>query len=130
MRLFDSDTCIAILRGKEPVLQNRARNDGEVVATTWITASELLYGAAKSQRPEHHREQVRAFLQTLPLLPWKESVAERFGKLKAVLEAKGERLADADLWIAAFTIEYGAVLVTGNTRHFARIQGLPVENWM
>jgi predicted nucleic acid-binding protein len=36
---------------------------------------------------------------------------------------------DADLFIAATTLVHGSLLVTGNTRHFARIGGLRLERW-
>ena len=36
---------------------------------------------------------------------------------------------DADLFIAATTLVHGSLLVSGNTRHFARIGGLRLERW-
>jgi len=36
---------------------------------------------------------------------------------------------DADLIIAATAREHGRVLVTGNTPHFAWVQGLRLEDW-
>lgn len=43
------------------------------------------------------------------------------------LEDAGERLADADLQIAATAIVHGLAVVTGNVRHFERVPGLVVE---
>jgi len=54
--------------------------------------------------------------------------AQRFGALKAGLEKQGERLADADLLIAAVTLANGAILVTGNSKHYRRIEGLALED--
>jgi tRNA(fMet)-specific endonuclease VapC len=73
---------------------------------------------------------VGEFLQTLPVLGLGPQAAERFGALKAALEKSGRRLADADLLIASITLESDAVLVTGNQRHYARIEGLATENWI
>lgn len=53
----------------------------------------------------------------------------RFAEIKAGLEQKGTRLADADIIIASIAIEAGLPLVTGNVRHYSRIGGLEVENW-
>jgi tRNA(fMet)-specific endonuclease VapC len=39
-------------------------------------------------------------------------------------------VAEADLRIGAIALSRGAVLVTGNVKHFARIDGLKVENWL
>ena len=42
---------------------------------------------------------------------------------------KGTRLSDADLIIASIAIDEGLALVTGNVRHYNRIEGLVIENW-
>jgi tRNA(fMet)-specific endonuclease VapC len=39
-------------------------------------------------------------------------------------------LADADLLIAAITLARGASLVTGNRRHYQRIEGPGLEDWV
>ena len=54
---------------------------------------------------------------------------EKFGELKAVAESSGKRVDDADVLIAATALRYGAVLVTGNARHFSRFAGLEIEDW-
>jgi predicted nucleic acid-binding protein len=73
---------------------------------------------------------VLAFLDTLPVLGLNLPASERFGQLKSELETTGRRIADADLFIASITLAYGATLVTGNSRHYARIPGLPLEDWI
>ncbi len=129
MRLLDTDTCIAILRGNAAVLERRAATQDEV-ATTWITAAELHYGAAKSKVPEKNRALVRTFLGTLPILSLDEASAQIFGEAKALLERQGQRLADADLLIGAIAAACRAIVVTGNRRHYQRIPGVAVEDWI
>jgi tRNA(fMet)-specific endonuclease VapC len=58
------------------------------------------------------------------------AAAQHFGEQKALLEAGGRRLADADLLIASIARSRGAVLVTGNRRHYQRIDGLAIEDWI
>jgi tRNA(fMet)-specific endonuclease VapC len=129
VKLLDTDTCIAILRGHEGVIDRRAATDDEV-ATTWITAAELQYGAAKSRAPEKNRTVVRCFLATLPVLGLDEVSVHIFGEAKALLERQGQRLADADLLIGAIAVAYRATVITGNTRHYERIPGITVEDWI
>lgn len=129
MRLLDTDTCIEILRGNARVIERRSAVMDDV-ATTWIIAAELFFGAARSASPERNRELVIAFLGTLPILALDRPAAEQFGQLKAGLLARGEGLADADLLIAAAALTHRAVLVTGNRRHFDRIPALVVEDWI
>ncbi|HEY6106177.1 MAG TPA: PIN domain-containing protein [Anaeromyxobacteraceae bacterium] len=129
MKLLDTDTCIAILRGDEGVVERRAATADEV-ATTWITAAELYYGAAKSIAGEKNRALVASFLATLPLLGLDEASVQIFGEAKALLERRGLRLADADLFIGAIAVVQRATVVTGNRRHYERIPGVAVENWI
>lgn len=129
MKILDTDVCIEILRGNERVLERRQRALDEV-ATTWITACELAYGAAKSRAAKKNQTLVTEFLATLPVVGLDLPAAERFGRLKADLERGGNILADADLMIAAITQAQGASLVTGNLRHYARIADLRVEDWI
>ena len=100
------------------------------MVTTWITAAELYYGAAKSKAPEQNRELVTRFLETLPILGLDEPSVRLFGETKALLERQGQRLADADLFIAAIGVARNAAVVTGNRRHCERIPGVGVEDWM
>lgn len=129
MKLLDTDTCIAILRGNESVIARRAATHDEVV-TTWITAAELHYGAAKSAYPESNRALVGRFLATLRILGLADGSALIFGEVKALLEGQGQRLADADLFIGAIAAAHGANIVTGNRRHYRRIPGIVIEDWI
>lgn len=129
MRILDTDVCIEILRGNRQVIERRAAIKDEV-ATTWITACELSYCAEKSHSRDANAPLVTSFLATLPVLGLNGAAAEYFGRAKSQLEAAGLRVVDADLLIAAIAMVRGATLVTGNQRHYNRITGLPVEDWI
>ena len=129
MKILDTDVCIELLRGNTRVIERRRRTP-DAVATTWITACELAYGAAQSRAPEANQALVVAFLATLPILELDWVAAEHFGRLKADLERAGTLLADADLLIAAIALARSAGLVTGNRRHYERIPELSIEDWI
>jgi len=129
LKLLDTDTCIAVLRGNETVMERRAATADDVV-TTWITAAELYYGAAKSRDPKRNHALVTSFLATLRVLGLDETSVQIFGEAKALLERQGQRLADADLFIGAIAVVQRATLVTGNRRHYERIPGITIENWI
>jgi len=40
------------------------------------------------------------------------------------------KIGDMDMFIAATALEEDLIVVTGNTEHFSRIEGLKVENWI
>lgn len=129
MRILDTDTCIELLRGNERVLDKRSAVMDEVV-TTWISASELYFGAARSSQPEGNRALVDEFLAATAPIDINLRAAQTFGEIKASLLRSGESLPDADLLIGAIAIARGAILVTGNARHFEKMPGLLLEDWI
>lgn len=129
MKVLDTDVCIEILRGNSNVLKARSQTV-DLVATTWITACELFYGAANSARLQQNQLLVQEFLATLPLLDFNHAAAELFGRNKAMLRQTGNTVADADLMISSITLAHGATLVTGNARHYERVPHLLLEDWI
>jgi len=55
---------------------------------------------------------------------------EFYAKIKARLKSEGKILDDFDVLIAATAIVNNCMLVTNNTKHFKRINGLTIENWV
>jgi tRNA(fMet)-specific endonuclease VapC len=102
----------------------------EELATTAISVAELTHGARRSRRREENLARLEVLLSALIVLPFDEAAGRRFGSLKADLEARGEPLDDLDLQIASIAVENDLALVTNNTRHFQRIPGLRLENWL
>jgi tRNA(fMet)-specific endonuclease VapC len=128
MRILDSDHCIAILR-KRIDLADHISPDEEL-ATTVINVAELAHGAQRSEHRDDNLARLEVLLSALFVLPFDESAARRFGLLKADLDATGEPLDDLDLQIASIALENNLPLLTNNTRHFARIGGLQLQNWI
>ncbi len=70
------------------------------------------------------------WLSTGSVLGFDSKAAYASGRLRAELEKAETSLALADLEAAAIALANKLVLVTGNSRHFARISGLTVQNWL
>jgi len=45
------------------------------------------------------------------------------------LKEKGTPIAHGDLFIAATALTHDLILVTNNTEHFSKVEGLVLENW-
>lgn len=133
MFLFDTDIITNVLKKKPSTrLLNRLASvpmSGQYIST--ITVSEIVYGAAKSARPDYHLSNLEnILLPAVNVVGFDSKAAYVCGQLRAELERKGMPLDLADLEIAAIAIAGEYILVTGNIKHFQRIKALSVENWL
>ena len=126
--ILDTDHCIAILRGQLDAGEHIEPSTPLFI--TAISVSELVYGAFKSDRPEHHLHQVNTLLEGVTVLPFDTPAAKRCGQLKDSLRRKGLLIAEPDLQIASIAIEHTLPLATHNRRHFERVPGLTLIDWM
>jgi len=129
---FDTDILSATMRREPslPLIRRLAQVPPPEQFTTTITLGELLYGVARRDS-ERLGKRVRELVHgALTVLPFDEPAACVYGPLRAQLEAEGEPLDEPDLRIASIALSCEMTLVTGNTRHFARVPGLDVENWL
>ena len=125
--LLDTCTCIAIIK-KKPNVIRRLREVGiDECKISDITLAELYFGAYKSGRSEHF-EDVMEIMKLFEQYPISE--LKKYGEIRWQLESKGQKIGDMDMFIAATALEEDLVVVTGNTDHFSRIEGLKMENWM
>jgi tRNA(fMet)-specific endonuclease VapC len=129
MILLDTDICIHILRGNNKVIEERKKYPDQV-AVSFMTLAELYYGAEKSANAVKNRSLIEQFLLTVDVINSDNQIMHRFGLLKASLENLSLSLADADLLVAATALEKCNLLATGNLKHFSRIDGLLLANWI
>ena len=127
--LLDTNACIAMMMGNAGVL-DRLREVG--IEALWLCApvrAELWFGACKSQRVAENQARLRLFFNDLPSLPFDDFAAEHFGDIRAFLASQGKPIGPYDLQIAAIALAHDLILVTHNTREFARVPGLKLEDW-
>jgi len=126
--LFDTDICVEILRGNSAIIARR-RQYREEIGVSFMTVAELYYGVFKSSNPDKNHRLVDELLLTLHVIESDCRIERRFGEIKTQQNRQGRTVADADLLIAATTLERCSFLVTGNARHFEMISGLPIQDW-
>jgi tRNA(fMet)-specific endonuclease VapC len=133
MYLFDTDIVTNVFK-KQPsthLLKRLAQTPQRDQHISTITVAEIVYGAWKSVRPQHHlRNLQETLLPAVNIVAFDAKAAYVCGSLRARLEREGAPLALADLEVAAIAIANELILVSGNVRHFARIPDLKVENWL
>jgi tRNA(fMet)-specific endonuclease VapC len=74
--------------------------------------------------------QVWAILSAIEILPLEEPADQQYGKLRALLESRGEMIGPNDMLIAAHALALDCTVVTANRLEFSRVPGLKVENWL
>ena len=129
MILIDTDVCIEILRGNKRVISRRGKYDSGI-AISFMSVAELYYGAENSGNIQHNFSIIEELLLTLFIIESDYMIMKKFGQIKAALKKQNCLLPDADIFIASTAIEKCEFLVTGNTEHFKRIEGLRIENWI
>lgn len=128
--LLDTNIVSDLIRNPEGRITDHIRKLGEAqICTSIIVAAELRYGAAKRGSPRL-TAQLEAVLAVLDVLPFEAPADTAYGLLRTRLEQAGLPIGGNDLLIAAQAMTLGYTIVTDNEREFARIDGLPCENWL
>lgn len=134
MYLLDTDILSNLIKRRpNPALEAKLQTvPREHQQTASITVGELVYGAHRAQPHTAtilQRQQAR-LQSNVTVVPFDDAAARSYGELRALLERQGTPLAEPDLRIAAIALANDLTLVTGNVRHFARVPGLRIENWL
>ena len=94
-----------------------------------VVKAELLYGAYRSSRRADNLRLLALLFQQFESLPFDDAAAEDCGRIRADRAAQGTPIGPNDLMIAAIALANNLILVTHNTREFARVAGLILEDW-
>ena len=129
--LLDTNIVSYYLRRSSQVLEARvdAALQNNTCAISAITLAELRFGQAYLGLGDARRNVIEAFLDKLPNLAWSIETADQYGLLKATLQRQGRPIGELDTQIAAHALAENLILVTHNTKHFERIEGLKMEDW-
>lgn len=127
--LLDTNLCIRVLRDRPAGLRERFNREADALSISTIVLTELLHGALKSARPEHHRQEVERFANRLTVLPFDSDAAWHAADIRATLERAGQMIGGYDVLIAGQARSRGLIVVTGNRGEFDRVDGLRCEDW-
>ena len=130
--LVDTNILGYFARNSSTVLQKRmwAALQKQEIAISAITRAETRFGLALLQADDKRRRTMDLLLNELPVLPWTLEAADRYGDIAAHLQQSGQPIGQMDTQIAAHALALGLPLVTHNTRHFKRVPGLKLKDWM
>ena len=128
--MLDANVCIRVLRDRPAHIGPRFKAEAPHVGISTVVLHELLYGAARSDRPDHQLQQVEAFVAHIQLRDFDRAAAEHASDIKAALASRGQIIGPDDLLIAGHARSLGLKLITGNLREFTRVDGLRCEDWL
>ena len=129
--MLDTNICIFLIKRRpESVILKFMEQEPGDIAISSITYAELAHGVEKSAARERNRIALTMFLSEIPVIPFDDLAAQEYGIIKADLQKKGTPIGPMDTLIAAHAKSLDLILVTNNTREFARVNGLSLEDWV
>ncbi|WP_183611133.1 type II toxin-antitoxin system VapC family toxin [Novosphingobium hassiacum] len=119
--MLDSNVVIAVaLAAGESVRQRMAEHDEGDFVISSIAFAEVMRGSVQGKPPTIDR--LQALIEEVPVLAFDENAAQAYAKIPF-------KRASYDRLIAAHALSLGLTVITGNTKDFADVPGLVVENW-
>ena len=127
--MLDTNICIYVINARPPTVLARFRQERlGTIGVSSVTAAELAFGVVKSGSTRN-REALEMFLAPLDVMPFDVLAIWHYGELRAGLGRRGLPVGALDTMIAAHALASNTILVTNNTREFARVPGLRLIYW-
>lgn len=119
--MLDANCVINLFAGSFPRLNARVTgaSSGEIVIST-IAYAEIALGSQNGRPPE--AQLLSALVSEIPLVAFDADAAMAYARLPF-------RRGNFDRLIAAHALSLGLTVVSRNTKDFADVPGLKVENW-
>jgi tRNA(fMet)-specific endonuclease VapC len=127
--MLDTDTVSYALRGQGRVADVIGRHRPSALCVSAITMAQLRFGAMRRKSAKLD-QMIEGFTENVAVVPFEADCAFMFGRIASQLEDLGTPIGEFDALIAAHAMSLGLTLVTNNVKHFSRVAGLNVENWL
>jgi tRNA(fMet)-specific endonuclease VapC len=127
--LLDTDSVSYALRGQGDVANRIKTQRPSELSMSAITLAELRFGADRKGSRKLHGL-IDVFAAAIEVAQFDEGAAAEFGRIGSLLAERGTPIGEFDILIAAHAVALRCTLVTNNTRHFSKVPGLSLENWL
>ena len=132
--LLDTNVLIEFMEGTPSIVKHVLEVGASKCCISVVSLHELYYGAylAKERKKEYYDKEIRKISKLLENFTVLDLSArgEEYGLIKYRLKSKGKMIDEFDMLIAGHALFEELTIVTDNTDHFERIEGLKIENWM
>jgi len=130
--LLDTNVMSSLMKGEPNVIERLKAVARADVCVPQPVIAEIAYGIerlSRSKRKDALAARFELLKSEIRRAAWSDDVSDAFGRIKAALERKGERIEDFDAAVAAHALAEGLVLVTANLKHMTRVPDLEIEDW-
>ena len=125
--LVETDRAADWLNGQTEALELLKSLAADGLAISLISLGELYEGIYFGRDPVRDERGLRSFLRFVDVLPLNQSIIKRFARIRGELRRQGQLIGDPDILIGATALYHGLIVITRNTRHFARIPGIYIH---
>ncbi len=127
--LLDTNILSFLAKSTSSALEHRFRTVPKTdLVLSSISEAEVRFGLALLPPEAKLHDITELYLHGIRIECWDSLCARRYALLAAQQRSKGASLSQLDTMIAAHALAHNFVLVTHDAA-FARIPGLPVEDW-
>lgn len=124
MILLDTSAAIFLLRGELPDVSLHDEN----LAISVVVEMELMLGVLHGGKAKE-ASRVKSFLKDVRIYDFDRLAAQKTAEVLTKLWKAGKPIGDYDTQIAGHALALGLPLLTDNTKHFCRVDGLQVLSW-
>ena len=127
--LLDTDIVVFFLRNKKNIAEHLALLSPNDIFVSEVTVAELEYGNRCSGRYEENKWMVDRFLSSVNIVPFSDAI-HLYAEERYRLRMLGQSIEDFDLLIGCTAVSESLIMVTNNAKHYSRIKGIRIENWV
>lgn len=124
--LLDTNAVAAVMKSTDEGQHCRSLVEGRLLAVSFITVGELLYGAEKANWGPDRRATLEEALRRFVVIPYDHQVAVAFARVRCGARVRRQPIPYPDLWIAACAVRHGLPIITDDITRFSRVEGLVV----
>jgi len=129
--ILDTTLIVDLLRGDSDAAQRveLLKRESRPQKISSITVLEVYEGVGRTNAPQEDAEKVLGVLDSKAIVDADGTVMRKAGKLSGDLINRGCRIDREDCVIAATALLHDEPVLTRNTAHFERIDGLDVRSY-
>ena len=130
MFLLDTTTVSDYIRGNKNIIDRFRITSYKLIYISSITKFEIEYGLLKKPSLKQIvTNQLDLLYKQVNDVEFDSECAQISASIKYQLYKNGTPISLEDIYIGAIAIHHNLTVVTSNTKHFAKIEGLKLDDW-